>query len=148
LSLLSTAAGLRPRARKVILNHTAEVNAYVSQRQTEAAAHQEGSRTILRSSGVRARLIARRHRPRRTSPQGGLDILRAQDVGLSETDDSDVLLWAAREQRVVLTHEVKTMIEFAMQRIRAVLDPKELLVTAGYRAIGLSGKHESTPAGR
>jgi len=51
--------------------------------------------------------------------RGGLDILCAQDVGLSETDDPDVLLWAAREQRVVLTHDVKTMIEFAMQRIRA-----------------------------
>ncbi len=50
--------------------------------------------------------------------RGGLDILRAQDVGLSETDDPEVPLWAAREQRVVLTHDVKTMIEFAMQRIR------------------------------
>jgi hypothetical protein len=38
-----------------------------------------------------------------------LDLVRVQDVGLSETDDPDILAWAAREQRVVLTHDVNTM---------------------------------------
>jgi predicted nuclease of predicted toxin-antitoxin system len=47
-----------------------------------------------------------------------LDFLRAQDVGLSETDDPDVLMWAAREQRIVLTHDVRTMTDFAIQRVR------------------------------
>jgi predicted nuclease of predicted toxin-antitoxin system len=50
--------------------------------------------------------------------RSALDILRAQDVGLSETDDPDVLAWAARERRVVLTHDVRTMTDFAIQRIR------------------------------
>jgi hypothetical protein len=32
-----------------------------------------------------------------------LDIARVQDAGLSGADDSDVLEWAARENRVLLT---------------------------------------------
>jgi predicted nuclease of predicted toxin-antitoxin system len=47
-----------------------------------------------------------------------LDILRAQSVGLSETDDPTILGWAAQEQRVVLTHDVRTMTGFAIERTR------------------------------
>ena len=46
-----------------------------------------------------------------------LDLVRVQDVGLSQTDDPDILAWAAREQRVVLTHDVNTMTAFAMERV-------------------------------
>ncbi len=35
-----------------------------------------------------------------------LDIVRIQDVGLSGADDPTVLEWAARENRVLLTHDV------------------------------------------
>lgn len=38
-----------------------------------------------------------------------LDIVRIQDVGLSGADDPTVLEWAARERRVLLTHDVTTM---------------------------------------
>lgn len=47
----------------------------------------------------------------------GYDLLRAQEVGLSEATDPEVLTWAAREHRVVITHDVQTMIGFAMERI-------------------------------
>lgn len=47
-----------------------------------------------------------------------LDIVRAQDVGLSGTADLDVLIWAAQDGRVVLTHDVKTMTHAAIQRIQ------------------------------
>ena len=47
-----------------------------------------------------------------------LDILRVQDAGLTEANDSDVLSWAAQEQRAVLTHDVTTMTRFAIDRIR------------------------------
>lgn len=46
----------------------------------------------------------------------GLDLVRAQDVGLAGVGDQLVLEWAAREGRVVLTHDVKTMIGFAYNR--------------------------------
>lgn len=45
------------------------------------------------------------------------DLLRAQEAGLSEATDPEVLAWAAREHRVVITHDVQTMIGFAIERI-------------------------------
>lgn len=53
----------------------------------------------------------------RQSPS--IDIVRVQDVGLSGADDPTVLAWAAQETRVVLTHDVATMLSFAYERIRA-----------------------------
>ena len=46
-----------------------------------------------------------------------LDIVRAQDVGLMGAKDPAVLEWAAREGRVVLTHDVSTMTKFAYERV-------------------------------
>ena len=46
------------------------------------------------------------------------DIVRAQDVGLTGTKDPTVLEWAARNQRVLLTHDVSTITAFAYDRIR------------------------------
>ena len=48
-----------------------------------------------------------------------LDIVRIQDVGLSGADDPTVLEWAAREGRVLLTHDVTTMTGYAYERVRA-----------------------------
>lgn len=47
-----------------------------------------------------------------------LDVVRAQDVDLARTPDPDVLAWAARQQRIVLTHDVNTMTRFASDRLR------------------------------
>ena len=48
-----------------------------------------------------------------------LDIIRVQDAGLSGADDPDVLEWAAKEGRVLLTHDITTMAAFAYKRVRA-----------------------------
>lgn len=48
-----------------------------------------------------------------------LDILRVQDAGLSGADDPSVLDWAAREARVLLTHDVATITHYAYERIEA-----------------------------
>jgi hypothetical protein len=49
-----------------------------------------------------------------------LDVVRVQDVaGLSGADDSTVLEWAAREERVLFTHDANTMTAQAYQRIKA-----------------------------
>jgi len=55
----------------------------------------------------------------RQSPD--LDIVRVQDVSLSGADDPTVLAWAAQEGRIVLTHDVATMITFAYERIQSGL---------------------------
>lgn len=47
-----------------------------------------------------------------------IDLVRIQDVGLSGTDDERVLEWAADTSRILLTHDVKTLISFANERVR------------------------------
>lgn len=47
-----------------------------------------------------------------------IDIVRVQDVNLSGADDPAVLAWAAQEGRIVLTHDVATMVTFAYERIQ------------------------------
>ena len=49
----------------------------------------------------------------------GLNIVRLQDVGLSGTDDPNVLEWAAQEGRVLLTHDASTITHCAYERARA-----------------------------
>jgi hypothetical protein len=51
----------------------------------------------------------------RKNPQ--IDVARVQDVGLSGADDPTVLDWAARERRVLLTHDVQTITHFAYIRV-------------------------------
>lgn len=48
-----------------------------------------------------------------------LDIARVQDFGLSGADDPVVLEWAAHERRIVLTHDVSTLVRFALERVAA-----------------------------
>jgi len=45
-----------------------------------------------------------------------VDVARVQDVGLMNTDDREILAWAANEKRVLLTHDVATMTAFAYER--------------------------------
>lgn len=48
-----------------------------------------------------------------------LDIVRAQDTTVSGADDPAILEWAAREGRVLLTHDVTTLIGYAYGRVSA-----------------------------
>src|SRR5688572_11085079 len=47
----------------------------------------------------------------------GLDVVRAQDIGLSGAPDPDVLARAAAEGRILLTHDRKTMVGHACARV-------------------------------
>lgn len=47
----------------------------------------------------------------------GLGLLRAQGVGLTGADDPMILDWAARAGRVLLTHDVATMPDYAYERL-------------------------------
>ena len=48
-----------------------------------------------------------------------LDIVRAQDTAVAGADDPALLAWAAREGRILLTHDVQTIPRFAYDRVRA-----------------------------
>lgn len=50
-----------------------------------------------------------------------LDTVRVQEAGLSGGVDHDVLEWAAREGRVLLTHDMSTMKRYAYERVEAGL---------------------------
>lgn len=49
--------------------------------------------------------------------QSDIDIVRIQDTHVYQADDPTVLAWAAQENRVMLTHDIRTMANFAIQRI-------------------------------
>src|SRR5580692_6466417 len=46
-----------------------------------------------------------------------VDIVRVQDVGLYGADDPTVLVWAAEHDRALLTHDIKTVPDFANYRV-------------------------------
>jgi hypothetical protein len=50
-----------------------------------------------------------------------LDVVRAQDAGLRGKSDAEVLDWAAKEDRVLLTHDKKTMSQYVAERLAAGL---------------------------
>ena len=51
-----------------------------------------------------------RHKP-------NIDLVRVQDVGLSEVDDPTILEWANEEGRILLTHDRRTMPRYAYKRM-------------------------------
>ena len=66
-----------------------------------------------------------------------LDLVLVQAAGLSGAVDPDVLAWAASERRVVLTHDVNTMIHFAMKRLKSA-EPMAGLFTVHQEGTALS----------
>ena len=68
---------------------------------------------------------------RRREP--ALDIVRVQEVGLVGKDDPTVLAWAAKELRIVVTHDVSTMTRYAYQRV-ALGEPMPGIVEVAFGA--------------
>jgi hypothetical protein len=46
-----------------------------------------------------------------------IDIVRIQDTEVAAADDPTVLEWVAKENRLLLTHDVQTMIGYAYSRV-------------------------------
>ncbi len=51
----------------------------------------------------------------------GIDIVRAQDLEIAGASDPVLLEWAAKEDRILLTHDIQTINRFAYERIDAGL---------------------------
>lgn len=60
-----------------------------------------------------------------------LPLVRVQDVGLSGADDRTVLAWAAAEERLLLTHDRRTIPGFAINRVLAGQRMPGVVVVAG-----------------
>lgn len=65
-----------------------------------------------------------------------IDLVLATEVGLGETSDPDVLAWAARNGRVVLTRDVNTMTGFAYERVTAGLPMPGMVAVPDHVPIG------------
>ena len=50
-----------------------------------------------------------------------IDIVRVQDVGLRTMGDTDVLEWAAKERRILVSHDLRTIPNFVGERLEAGL---------------------------
>ena len=70
---------------------------------------------------------------RRCYPE--IDVVRVQDAGLSGREDPDILEWAAKEGRILLTNDKRTMITFALQRIKDERAMPGLFVLRGKTSI-------------
>ncbi len=53
--------------------------------------------------------------------EADLDVVRVQDVGLLMADDPSILAWAASQGRILLTHDLATVPDFAYERVRDAL---------------------------
>ena len=64
------------------------------------------------------------------------DIIRVQDTAIYQAADPQVLEWAAQEGRILLTHDVETMIGFANERVSAGLPMPGIIVARDTLPIG------------
>lgn len=64
------------------------------------------------------------------------DLVRVQDVGLIGKHDTEVLAWAAEENRLLLTHDLATMIDFANNRVADGLKMPGIIAVPQGLAIG------------
>lgn len=66
----------------------------------------------------------------------GTDIVRVQDVGLRGAEDGAILAWAASEDRVIVTHDVATMIDLAYARVERGERMPGLLAVSASSSLG------------
>jgi predicted nuclease of predicted toxin-antitoxin system len=65
-----------------------------------------------------------------------LDVVRLQDVGLDQATDPAILEWAAREGRIILSHDVSTLTGEAIRRVHAGLPmPGVFIVRKGAKRV-------------
>jgi predicted nuclease of predicted toxin-antitoxin system len=65
-----------------------------------------------------------------------LDVVRTQDTSLYGTDDQTLLRIAAEEGRVLLTHDVETLVGYAWERVRSGMAMPGVIVVLTNRPIG------------
>lgn len=66
----------------------------------------------------------------------GLDVIRAQDTEVYQLPDAQVLAWAAAQNRIVLTHDVNTLINDAYDRVRGNLPMPGVIVVRRLAPLG------------
>ena len=67
-----------------------------------------------------------------------LDLVRVQDVGMRGADDDTVLALAANEGRLLLTHDVSTLIGRAYERVRSGENMTGIVAVAQSVPVGIA----------
>jgi hypothetical protein len=67
-----------------------------------------------------------------------IDLVRAQDALPEGTPDSEVLAWAAVENRVVISNDRNSMVGFAYRRVAAGESVPGVIATTNEQSIGLA----------
>jgi predicted nuclease of predicted toxin-antitoxin system len=62
----------------------------------------------------------------------GIDLVRVQDTDLHGAQDPILLAWCAQENRILLSHDVVTLKNFAFERIARDLPMPGLFLTDQY----------------
>ncbi len=65
-----------------------------------------------------------------------IDILRVQDVGLAEAGDPQILEWAEQNQRILLTHDRRTMPRHVRERLSIGLSVFGVVIVPQSQSIG------------
>jgi hypothetical protein len=65
-----------------------------------------------------------------------IDIVLAKEVGLLRTDDRLILEWAATNDRILVTHDVRTMPRYAYERVAAGLPLPGVIVLPSHLSVG------------
>src|SRR5690606_3501139 len=68
----------------------------------------------------------------------GIDVVRVQELGLRGISDPGLLAWAAKEDRVLITHDVNTVTAALSQRIAAGLSSPGVIIVRKLAPIGQS----------
>ncbi|HEX3052488.1 MAG TPA: DUF5615 family PIN-like protein [Aggregatilineaceae bacterium] len=67
-----------------------------------------------------------------------LDVVRIQDTSCYGASDPAVLEWAAQEERILLTHDVQTLVSYAYERIEQGLPMPGVILVPNTLVIGLA----------
>lgn len=65
-----------------------------------------------------------------------IDVVRVQDVGLRTLGDPTILQWAADHDRVLITHDIRTMPDCAHERVAAGLPMSGVFIVPASMPIG------------
>jgi hypothetical protein len=65
-----------------------------------------------------------------------LDLIWVQDTEMFQKDDPTVLGWLAKEVRILLTHDVKTMPNYAYQRVKLGLPMFGVIIVRKQMPVG------------
>ncbi len=64
------------------------------------------------------------------------DVLRVQDTEIYQAEDTTVLEWAANRNYIILTHDVRTMVGYAYDRVKAGLPMPGVIEVSDDLSIG------------